>query len=557
MAKIKIMALGGLGENGKNMYLIEVNERIFILDAGLKYPEIDMYGVDAVVPNISYLIENKNRIEGIFLSHGHCDNMGAVSYLLKHIPVRVYGTHLTISILEHELMASKMQIKKFKLYRINDTKTLKFGDVKVVFYNSTHSIPESIGIAVVTTDGAIVYSTDFNFGLQFDGKYDTSFNQIAEISKSNVLVLLSESLGLSSINRVVNDSLLEYNFNALLNKAKKRIVVCAFSTDLNRIQKVIDLSISRGKKIAIVNSKKQHVIDVAIENKYLRIPKESHVVLKLIDENNKNDLDDLVVIVTGERFEPYTIIKRMSTGEDKLIHLDPLDKVVLMCPPIPGTEKYTTNAVNILSKNGCEIITYDKSVLRSTHASREDLKLLYAMMKPKYVMPIKGEYRHLYEHKQLAYSVGYNENTCLMLDNGQIAEFENGKLISVDNYVEVGDVFINGNLIGEVTEEVIHDRETLALEGVIVVNIIYDLRQRKIESDPIIVYKGVVLNDKMEVLNQNISSVCIKHVNAYLTRKELDLGGLKNTLTNEIGKVLHRILKKHINIVINLLENKN
>ena len=556
MAKIKIMALGGLGENGKNMYIVEVDDRIFILDAGLKYPEVDMYGVDAVVPNLSYLMKNKNRIEGIFLSHGHCDNMGAVSYLLKNIPVRVYGTHLTISILEHELTANKMQVKKFKLYRINDSKVLKFGDVKVVFYNSTHSIPESIGIAVITTDGAIVYSTDFNFGLQFDGKYDTSFNQILEISKSNVLVLLSESLGLSSINRVVNDSLLEYNFNALLNRASKRIVVCAFSTDLNRIQKIIDLSISRGKKIAIVSSKKQHVIDVAVENKYLRIPKESQVTLKLMDENNKNEIDDLVVIVTGERFEPYTIIRRMSVGEDKLIHLDPLDKVVLMCPPIPGTEKYTTNAVNILSKNGCEIITFDKSVLRSTHASREDLKLLYAMMKPKYVIPIKGEYRHLYEHKQLAYSVGYNDFTCLMLDNGQIAEFNNGKLESVNEFIEVGDVFINGHLIGEVTEDVIHDRESLAVDGVVVVNIIYDLRKRKIESDPIIVYKGVVLNDLMEVLNQNITLMCNKHVNAALTRKGLDLDDLKNTLINEITKVVHRILKKHVNIVINLLENK-
>lgn len=555
MAKIKIMALGGLGENGKNMYLVDVNNRIFILDAGIKYPEVDMYGVDAVVPNISYLIENKDRIEGIFLSHGHVDNMGALVYLLKNIPVKVYGTHLTISVLEQNLETNKMNIKKYKLYRINDSKTLKFNNVKVVFYNSTHSIPESLGIGIITEDGAIVYSTDFNFGLQFDGKYDTSFNQIAEISKSNVLALLSESVGLSSINRVSNDTLLEYNYNLLLNKALKRIIVCAFSTDLNRIQKIIDLSLERGKKIAILHNKKA-VIKVALENKYLRIPEESFVTLKQLDEKNQNDIDNLVVIVAGERFEPYTMIANMSIGENKYINLNLDDKVVLMCPPIPGTEKYTTNAINILSKNGCEVVVFDKTVLRSTHANREDLKLLYSMMKPKYTIPIKGEYRHLYDHKEIAYSLGYNEETCIMLDNGQIAEFENGNLINKDQFVKVGDVFIDGKSTGDVNEEVIREREALAQEGVVVVNIIYDLRTRDIIGEPHIMYKGVVYNNQLEVLNQNITLICLKHVNVALTKKQLNIDSLKSTLINEIGKVLHRILKKHPVVIINLLENK-
>ena len=555
MAKIKIMALGGLGENGKNMYLVDVNDRIFILDAGIKYPEVDMYGVDAVVPNISYLIENKNRIEGIFLSHGHVDNMGALVYLLKNISVKVYGTHLTISILESTLEANKMNIKKFKLYRINDSKTLKFNNVKVVFYNSTHSIPESLGIGIITEDGAIVYSTDFNFGLQFDGKYDTSFNQIAEISKASVLALLSESVGLSSINRVSNDTLLEYNYHLLLNKALKRIIVCAFSTDFNRIQKIIDLSLERGKKIAFIHNK-NHAIKAALDNKYIRVPAESLIQLKPFDENNNNEIDNLVVIVTGERFEPYTMIANMSIGENKYINLNIDDKVVLMCPPIPGTEKYTTNAINTLSKNGCEIAVFDKTVLRSTHANREDLKLLYSMMKPKYAIPIKGEYRHLYDHKEIAYSLGYNDETCIMLDNGQVATFENGILTSKNEHIFVGDVFIDGKSTGDVNEEVIRERETLALDGVVVVNIIYDLRTRSIIGDPDINYKGVVYNDQLEVLNQNITLICLKHVNVSLTKKQLSLEGLKSTLVNEIGKVLHRILKKHPVVIINLLENK-
>ena len=225
MANIKIMALGGLGENGKNMYVVEVDELLFILDAGLRYPDIDMYGVDAVVPNLDYLIERKDKIAGIFVSHGHEDNIGAIPYLLRNIEANVYGTHFTVSLIEALLQENKMDIKKYKLYRINENKTLSFKSVKVKFFNISHSLPEAVGISLHTKDGVIVYATDFNFMPSNDPHYSTSFDKITELKKSKVLALLAESVGTSAISRISNDMLLEHNYNNILTHSKNRIIV--------------------------------------------------------------------------------------------------------------------------------------------------------------------------------------------------------------------------------------------------------------------------------------------------------------------------------------------
>lgn len=557
MAKIKIMALGGLGENGKNMYLVEVNEQIFILDAGLKYPEIDMYGVDAVVPNIDYLIANKNRIEGLFISHGHEDNIGAIPYLLKNIPMGIYGTHFTISLIEGLLVQNKMNIKNYKLFRINDTKVLKFGEVIVSFYNNTHSIPEAVGIAIKTEDGMIVYSTDFNFGMQFNEKYDTSFEKMTDISKNSVLAILGESVGLSSINRVPNDILLEHRYNNILNNTKNRIIVAAFSTDLNRIQKIIDLSLLKNKKIAFIGRKAQNSIDVAITNHYLKFPEGSLIELKAPEDKTKNELDDLVIIVVGTRNEPYTTLVKMASGDAKGIKINKDDQVVLMCPPIPGTEKYTTDAINELSKYGVNLTIFDKTVLRSNHASQDDLKLLYAIMKPKYIIPIKGEYRHMYEHRLLINTLGYNKEACILLDNGEVVTFINREKQQTIEKVVVGDVFVDGTLTGDVNEEVIKDRENLATEGAIIVSINYDLRCRTIKGKPIVIFEGVVVGAKEEELRSSIIATSNKLVISALTKKKLDLESLKTGLEEEITKAVSRIIKKRPVVIINLLDQNN
>lgn len=552
MARIKIFALGGLGENGKNMYIVEVDERIFILDAGLKYPDIDMYGVDAVIPDIQYLIDNKERIEGVFITHGHEDHINALPYLLKKVPTRVYGTHFTICLIESLLSDNKMNIKNYKLFRINESKLLTFSTATVSIFNTSHSIPESVAIAIHTKDGAIVYCTDFNFGPTFLGKYQTSFDKITELGKENVLALLSESIGSGTINRVKNDSLLEHAYKNVLTNAKGRIIVSAYSSDLNRIQKIINMSIEKNKRIAIIGKKTEKIVDVAIKSHYLDIPKDQFEILQPYGETDLGqNRDDLVVIVTGVRNEPYSLLVRMTLGEDKLIQIGEKDTMVVMCPPIPGTEKSSIDSLNTLYQYNENVKILNKDVLKSSHADKDDLKLLYAMLKPKYIIPIKGEYRHMYEQSLVAEKSGYNHEHILLLDNGEVAVFENSELVERTS-VPSGDIFVDGSLLGSVNEDVIHDRETLAYDGAIILTINYDIRLRKVVSTQKMITKGVSFNMPIEELSEKANEVATRILNNHLSKKRLDLNQVVNNIGEEVGKLINR-LTQHRPVIIPVL----
>ncbi|MCM1259558.1 MAG: ribonuclease J [Prevotella sp.] len=554
MAKINIFALGGLGENGKNMYVVEVNEHIFILDAGLKYPDIDMYGVDAVIPDISYLIENKDRIEGIFISHGHEDHINALPYLLKQIPTRVYGTHFTICLIENLLSGNKMNIKNYKLFRVNENKILTFGKVTVSLFNTTHSIPESVAISIATEDGSIVYCTDFNFGPIPFGKYQTSFDKITEIAKRPVLALMSESIGAGTVNRIKNDSLLEHTYKNILVNAEGRIIVSAYSSDLSRIQKIINMSVERGKQIAIVGRVAEKIIDVAIKSHYLDIPKEALVTLQPYQEiDESQNRNDLVVIVAGVRNEPYTLLMRMAMGEDKLVNIGPKDTAVIMCPPIPGTEKASIDALNMLYRYDVNVHILGKDVLRSAHADKEDLKLLYAMLKPKYILPVKGEYRHMYEQSIVASDAGWDKDHILLLDNGEVAEFENGKLTNRFS-IPSGDLFVDGSLMGSVDEQVIKNREALAEEGAIILTINYDIRQRKVISCADIVTKGLSTKLNINELSQQLNTLATRMMNNQLIKKNFSLENAEKTINEEVQKLVFRLIKKRPVILTMLIE---
>ena len=556
MSKIKIMALGGLGENGKNMYVVEVDEHIFILDAGMKYPDIDMYGVDGIIPDLDYLIRNKNRIEGIFISHGHEDQIGALPYLLKNIQTRVYGTHFTISLVESLLAEHNMDIQKFKLFRINANKVMKFGDVSVNFFNTTHSIPESIGIAISTSDGVIVYCTDFNFGSFSSPTYQTTFDKITDIGKTKVLALLSESISAGTIGRISNDSVLDYKFNNVLTHTKGRIIAGAYSTDLIRIQKVIDLAAAAGKKIAVICKKNERIIDVSIKSNYLRIPEELRYHLDDMTEENNNEIDDLLVIVTGYRNEPYSTLVKMAMGADPKIHFNKNDKVVLMCPAVPGTEKLVTDAINTLYEYDTNLVIFDKTVLRSSHASPEDLKMLYTMLKPEYVIPIKGEYRHLYEQSIVLKEAGYDKSHVLLLDNGDVVTFNDGVLSEDMDKVHVGDVFIDGSNTGVVDINVVKEREVLCEEGVIYVYGAIDMRKRALVSKCTMTSKGFASGFDDEELTNALGDLMDKMIKNALTKKGFNLENLKESLSHELGKIVTRYTK-HKPIVIPVIAEIN
>lgn len=552
MANIKVFALGGLGENGKNMYIVEVEKSIFILDAGIKYPDIDMYGVDAVIPDMSYLVENKDRVEGIFISHGHEDHINALPYLLKLIPTRIYGTHFTISLIENLLSDNKMNIKDFKLFRINENKMLKFGEVSVSFFNTTHSIPESIGIAIHTKDGAIVYCTDFNFTPNSHEKYQTSFDKITDLSKQKVLAVLSESIGSGAINRIKNDSILNHTYKNILLNTDNRIIVSAYSSDLRRIQQIISLSLEMNRKIAIIGKKSEKIVNIAIDNHYLTIPSEKLVYLdSIVDDYDKNTEKDLVIISIGIRNEPYRRILKMASGNDKFIKLNAKDTVVMMCPPVPGTEKYAIKSLNELYRYDINIEVFDKKILSSSHANKDDLKLLYSMLKPKYIIPIKGEYRHMYEQSLVAKDAGFKDENIILLQNGEIVNFVDGKMVK-DGHIHVGDIFVDGSLLGNVNEEIINDRETLAEEGVIILLINFDSRLRKVISVPSCITKG--FSTKQCELDVKIEELATKIVNNNLVKKRFSSDEVSNVVEEEISKLVLRLTKHRPVIMCTLID---
>ena len=543
MSNIKIMALGGLGENGKNLTIVEVNSKIFILDAGMRYPDIDMYGVDLVIPNIDYLIKNKHNIQGIFVSHGHDENVGAIPYLLKQLHAKVYATHFTISIIESMLAEHHLNIKEFKLYRINPSRVMNFGDVEVSFFNTTHSLPESIGISINTTDGSIVYCTDFNFSSVNDIKYQTSFDKITDLGKKNVLALLTESVNAGMTGRITNDTLLEHHYNNILLHNKKRIFVAAYVSDLIRIQKIIDLSALDGRKVCVLSKKTERIFKVATIYNYLNIPSENLIDINEYTKEELETLDNVVFIIAGTRNEPYNLLVKMVLDEAFNLKFTKEDKVVLMCPPAPGIEKQASDAINTLSEYDINFTIFERNVLRSQHASPEDLKLLYTILKPKYIIPIKGEFRQMYDQFLLAKSAGYDKSRVLLLDNGETISFNKGIIQEEHELITTGDVFIDGSSVGVVDSDVIKERTQLAEEGVIFIYGAIDMRLRKISGELSIKTKGFTHSFSQEELSNIITGLVEKLVTNSLKKRTWNLDALKVGVTEETQKLIHRFIK--------------
>ncbi len=548
MANIKIGALGGLGENGKNMTIVEVDSRIFILDCGLKYPEIDMYGVDAVVPDMSYLLENVNRIEGIFISHGHDDHIGALPYLLEKINVPVFGTHFTICLIEDLLTERDMNIRKYRLYRINENKVLTFVNSTVSFFNISHSIPEAVGISLNTPDGSIVYVTDFSFVVSNAFKFKTSFDKITEIGKNGVLVALPESVGTNSIGKTSDDTLLEHNLKRTLRR-ENRVIITAFSSDLARIQKVIDLSIANNRRVAIIGRRAQNIINIAINSNYLHIPKEKLVNAEDIKDEDPNK--DLVIIVTGDKSQPFSHITRMAQGLERNLSIKQDDIVVIMTPPVPGTIKHATEVLNSLYERDIDVTMYDKTTLRSSHAREDDLKLLYHMLKPKYIIPIKGEYRHLHKHYEIALSAGFNSENIKILENGEFLHINNKKIEEVE-IIETQDVIIDGNF-KNINISVIKERENIATEGIILINLCVDLNKKEIKLNPEVYSKGFV-NKDFDLLHSSIIELATKITTGHFLKPIISIESLKTGISEEVSKLIFRFTKKRPVVLVSIGE---
>ncbi len=498
-------------------------------------------------------MENKDRIQGIFLSHGHADHVGAVPEILKHINVGVYGTNFTLSLVELELAEAGMNIEDYKLYRININKDYNFGNVTVNFYSTSHSVPESCGIALKTSDGALVYAPDFNFASNTDPRYQVSFGRLVDVAKNGVLALFSESLGAGNIGRASDDYQMLHHVGELLQKSK-RVIFSMFSNELQRIQKIINICIANGRRVAIIGLKVQKTINVAMKNGYLKIPEDKLVTLKYMTDEIKNDDDDLAIIITGNRHEPYYTLQRMTTGVDRLIKIKEDDQVIIISQPMPGTEILAQKVIGLLHRANAKVNIIPKSLLQSSHADSEDLKLLYNMLKPKYIVPVVGEYRHQVMQKNIALDAGYPSERILLLDNGDLITFENKQLQPGKQQIKSGDVLVDGSFVGDINEVVLKDREMLSHDGLILVVTTVDARLKKVIAGPKVVLKGFMAGDTAKEVIESIEEITVDIVEDYFKKKYIDWNDLKNDLRDAINKSVFKMTNKSPIIMPSLID---
>ncbi len=544
MSIIRFFALGGLGENGKNMYCLEVNGKLIVLDAGLKHPSGDLLGVDAIIPDISYLESRKDDVLGVFVSHAHDKQIGAIPMLLSQIPTTIYGTNFAIAVVKDLLKENRMDPDKHRFHVIAQDEVIRFDGFFVDYFSTTHSIPESSGIAVHTDDGVIVYATDFTFDQNIGPFYSTDFLKLAKYQSEGVIALLSESAGALSVGHSSTDFNLTHTIRSTMKKAKRRIVVAMYSTELSNIQRVVNEAVSAGKRLSIIGRKAQRLVDIGETMGYIQIPKDKLVNLKFIDETNDNDFDDIVFLVTGERHEPFYMLQRMAKGFDRLVHLKPTDTVLMLCPPVIGTERIAAKTYDAMFRIGLDLIRIDKKTLSFFHASTEDIKLLYNLLKPKYLIPINGEYRHQLAQYNLAIEYGFVPEQIVMLDNGEVVSFTGGNLEPQHDVVMNGTILVDGSLETDINDTVLKERELLSDDGFLMIIANIDARERQMLNIPEIVSRGFIYMRENEQMVKQIEEIYKRITEKQFSQKYIDWKVYKESVRYEVQKYLYQETKR-------------
>lgn len=542
--KIHVYALGGLGENGKNMYVVDVDEQIFILDSGIKYPTSELFGVDEIVPDYRMLMNKKHKIKGIFMSHAHEDHIGAISHLLKDINVPIYATNFTMEIIKDSLKDKGYDLEIFEFITITPYSTIKFGEVKVTFFKTTHSIPESVGIVIQTLDGSIVYTSDFTFDQSNDSNYQTDFQKINEIGERKVLLLMVESINSTLPLDGRMNHMLDSELNRIISHTNERIIVSLFSSDLLKIQKVIDIALKYDKRIAIIGRKAQRIVDIAIKMNYLTIPENKLTNLRYIDDKNQNDDPDLVCLVTGDRHEPFYMLQRMVKKHDRLIHINENDTVIIVTSPIPGTEKMAAKTLDTLYRTDATIEVIDKSYLTINHATRDEIKMMISLLKPQYIMPVIGEYRMQYHLQSLAKEISYDEKEVFLMNNGDVLRFTDGKPVVQRDRYRTGDILIDGSQAGDVNDIVIHDRELLSEDGALICIGHIDPKNKSLIGEVEVVMKGFMPKIDFEPHREQIKIIFKEAALNHFTNKYINWNDLKSTIRDDINKYLYKETKQ-------------
>jgi ribonuclease J len=486
--KLRIVPLGGLGEVGKNMMVYEYGENILIVDTGIMFPENDMLGIDYIIPDFNYLIDKSHLVRGIVITHGHEDHTGAIRHVIEQIQAPIYATPLTRGLLEVKLARGGL-LKRTSLNAVEAGDQVNIGPFGVEFFHVCHSIPDGVGLGITTPAGLVVHSGDYKFDHTPVDNWPTDYAKLGEFSGRGVLALLADSTNADTPGWTPSERVIDPAFDQVFSEAQGRIIIASFASLISRMQQVINAAQRHNRKLAFVGTSMVDNAKMARKLGYLSIPDDLQVS---IDEALKMSPKDIVLMSTGTQGEPSSILGRLSTGTNRHFDIVPGDTVVLSSHPIPGNEESIYRTINRLFRRGADVIYEPIAPVHvSGHASQEEMKLLLHLVKPKYFIPIHGELRHLKQHAVLAQEVGIPEQNIKVIENGQVVEFDDGKL-KLGDRVPGGYVFVDGSRVGDVGPSVVRERGALARDGIVVISLIMEKSSGRLLEEPEIITRGFV-----------------------------------------------------------------
>ncbi|MFV8829015.1 ribonuclease J [Alkalihalobacterium sp. APHAB7] len=531
-----------MNEIGKNMYVVQYGDDLIVIDCGNKFPDESLLGIDLIIPDISYLEEHKEKVRALIVTHGHEDHIGGIPFFLKKLNVPVYGTRFTLGLIELKLKEHKI-LRETELHEINSNSNLNFGEMNVEFFRVTHSIPDCLGILFRTPEGNVVHTGDFKFDLTPASNEHSDLHKMAEIGQEGVLLLLSESTNAERSGSTPTEQLVGEHVLEAFMKAERKVILSTFASNVSRLQQTVDAAIKTNRKIALLGRSMVNVVEVAMERGYLNIPDGM-----LIDPKQINELppEKVAMLCTGSQGEQMAALSRLSTGDFRGVELLPGDTVILAAGPIPGNEKAVTKIVDNLFTLGANVIYGPGSssgMHVSGHGYQEDLKLMLTLMKPKYLIPVHGEYRMLHHHRLLAEAVGVEEGNTFILKNGDVVDIKDG-IAKHTRKIPTGNTYVDGIGVGDVGEIVLRDRRQLSEDGMLVIVLTMSKSDKKLISGPDTISRGFVFVKNSEELLKDVNGLIKRTINNMDDSDKKEWGIIKKHLKKEVGQYLFNQTKK-------------